>query len=162
MTDFRSFITKNKSASILLALALLGTLILVFSSGDGTEKNGEKTASEEYIKGIEHKIEQMVSQVCAGEATVIVTAESEEEYIYAENVQEVTEKSSSEASRTSKTSECAVVGGQALIKSVVKPKIRGIAVVCKNGDDPTIQGKIIGLLSCAYGLSSAKIYVSGN
>ena len=159
MTELRSFITKNKSASILLAIALLGTIILVFSSGDGTEKSGEKTASEEYIKGVEHKIEQMV---CAGEATVIVTAESEEEYVYAENVQEVTEKSSNEAIRTSKTSECAVVGGQALIKSVVKPKIRGIAVVCKNGDDPIIQSKIIGLLSCAYGLSSAKIYVSGN
>lgn len=162
MNEIKAFIKKNKTASVFLLIAFLGAVMLIFSQdGYDGKNNGENTANVEYIKGVENKIKQMVSQVCAGEATVIVTAESENEYVYAENVTENTEKSSGESVRTSITKEYAIIGGQPIIKSIVKPKIRGIAVVCDNGDDPVIQSKIIGLLSCAYGISSAKIYVSG-
>lgn len=162
MTDIKTFIFKNKTASALLAVAVLGGLLLIF--GGGYEKDrgtAENTANEEYISDVENKIEQMIKQVCRGEVTVIVTAESSEEYVYAENTEEMTEKNNGEAVRTSRSNQYAVINGQTVIKTVLKPKIRGIAVVCLGGDDPVLQYKIIKLLSCAYGVSEAKICVAG-
>ncbi len=162
MTDIKAFIFKNKTASALLAVAVLGGLLLIF--GGGYEKDrgtAENTANEEYISNVENKIEQMVKQVCRGEVTVIVTAESSEEYVYAENTEEMTEKNKDETVRISKSNQYATVNGQTVIKTVLKPKIRGIAVVCHSGDDPVMQYKIIKLLSCAYGISEGKICVAG-
>lgn len=162
MTDIKTFIFKNKTASALLAVAVLGGLLLIF--GGGYEKDrgtAENTANEEYISNVENKIEQMVKQVCRGEVTVIVTAESSEEYVYAENAEEMTEKNKDETVRISKSNQYATVNGQTVIKTVLKPKIRGIAVVCYGGDDPVMQYKIIKLLSCAYGISEGKICVAG-
>lgn len=162
MTDIKTFIFKNKTASALLVVAVLGGLLLIF--GGGYEKDrgtAENTANEEYISNVENKIEQMVKQVCRGEVTVIVTAESSEEYVYAENTEEMTEKNKDETVRISKSNQYATVNGQTVIKTVLKPKIRGIAVVCYGGDDPVMQYKIIKLLSCAYGISEGKICVAG-
>ncbi len=162
MTDIKSFITKNKTASLLLLVAVFGGLLLVFG---GNSSNGgmlsENTANEEYISFVENKIEQMIKQVCRGEVTVIVTAESSEEYVYAENTEEMTENSDGQTVRTSKSNQYAVINGQAVVKTVLKPKIRGIAVVCQGGDEPVLQYKIIKLLSCAYGISESKICVAG-
>lgn len=162
MTDIRSFFLKNKTASVLLAIALAGGLLLIFGQdGGNTKLNAENIANEEYISGLENKIEQMIAQICKGDVTVIVTAESSEEYVYAENVEESSEKSGADAVRTSKSTEYAVINGQTVVKTVLKPKIRGIAVVCRGGDEPALQYKIINLLSCAYGISEAKICVAG-
>ncbi len=162
MTDIKTFISKNKTASLLLIVAVLGGLLLIF--GGNSAKSGalsENTANEEYISAVENKIERMIKQVCRGEATVIVTAESSEEYVYAENTEEMIEKNGEETIRTSKSNQYAVINGQTVVKTVLKPRIRGIAVVCPNGDDPVIQYKIIKLLACAYGISEAKICVAG-
>ena len=162
MNDIKAFILKNRTASVLLAIALLGAVLLIFGSdAEGGQISGENTANEEYISDVENKIEQMIKQVCRGEVTVIVTAESSEEYVYAENTEEMTEKNNGEAVRTSRSNQYAVINGQTVIKTVLKPKIRGIAVVCLGGDDPVLQYKIIKLLSCAYGVSEAKICVAG-
>lgn len=162
MNDIKAFILKNRTASVLLAIALLGAVLLIFGSdAEGGQISGENTANEEYISAVENKIEQMIKQVCRGEVTVIVTAESSEEYVYAENTEEMTEKNNGEAVRTSRSNQYAVINGQTVIKTVLKPKIRGIAVVCLGGDDPVLQYKIIKLLSCAYGVSEAKICVAG-
>ena len=162
MTDFKTFISKNKTASLLLVIAVLGGFLLIFG---GNSSNGgalsENTANEEYISAVENKIEQMIKRVCRGEVTVIVTAESSEEYVYAENTEEMTEKNGEEIIRTSKSNQYATVNGQTVVKTVLKPKIRGIAVVCLGGDDPVMQYKIVKLLSCAYGISEAKICVAG-
>ena len=162
MTDIKAFIFKNKTASALLAVAVLGGLLLIFGGGYEKDRStAENTANEEYISNVENKIEQMVKQVCRGEVTVIVTAESSEEYVYAENTEEMTEKNKDETVRISKSNQYATVNGQTVIKTVLKPKIRGIAVVCYGGDDPVMQYKIIKLLSCAYGISEGKICVAG-
>lgn len=162
VTEIKAFIFKNKTASILLAVALLGGLLLIFGSDPpGGKINAENTANGEYISGVENKIEQMIKRVCGGEVTVIVTAESSEEYVYAENIEESVEKNGGETTRTTKKNDFAVVNGQTVVKTVLKPKIRGIAVVCQNGDDPVLQYKIIKLLSCAYGISEGKICVAG-
>ena len=162
MTDIKAFISKNKAAAALLAIAVLGGLLLIFGGGYEKDRStAENTANEEYISNVENKIEQMIKQVCRGEVTVIVTAESSEEYVYAENTEEMTEKNGEEAVRISKSNQYATVNGQTVIKTVLKPKIRGIAVVCHGGDDPVMQYKIIKLLSCAYGISEGKICVAG-
>ncbi len=160
--EIKAFISKNKTASLLLAIAVLGGLMLIFGADTaGGKINAENTANGEYISGVENKIEQMIKRVCGGEVSVIVTAESSEEYVYAENLEEATEKNGGEVTRTSKKSDFAVVNGQTVVKTVLKPKIRGIAVVCHGGDDPVLQYKIIKLLSCAYGISEGKICVAG-
>ena len=162
MTDIKTLISKNKTASLLLLVAVFGGLLLIFGGNTAySTASSENTANEEYITDVENKIIQMIKQVSRGEVSVIVTAESSEEFVFAENTEEMTEKSSNETIRTSKSNQYAVVNGQTVVKTVLKPKLRGIAVVCQNGDDPVLQYKIIKLLSCAYGISEAKICVAG-
>ena len=40
------------------------------------------------------------------------------------------------------------------------PVIGGIGIVCKGGGDPTVQKKLLDLISAAFGISSNKIYIA--
>lgn len=127
------------------------------SSGGSTSK---VLSNEEYVQSLQKDITQMVSRLTSGKVCVIVSVENNEEYIYAQNVTNTKEQGQN-GIKESQNSEYAVINGQALLQTVTQPKVRGIAVACINGDDPILQNKIINLLSCAYGISSAKICVAG-
>lgn len=41
------------------------------------------------------------------------------------------------------------------------PEVKGVAVICKGGDDPDIQKQLIEMIAALYNLSSSRIFVSG-
>ncbi|MBQ0124708.1 MAG: hypothetical protein KBS59_00095, partial [Clostridiales bacterium] len=43
----------------------------------------------------------------------------------------------------------------------VYPKISGVSVVCRGGNDPAVQKKIIDIISTALGISSGRICIVG-
>ena len=158
MMDTKLLFKKNGNIILLLIAAVFGILLMLLAPSNAqTEKN---ICDEQYVKEAEEKISEMISKICKGEVSVIVSADTAEEYVYAKNTSNLQEESPT-ANKASQSGEYAVINGQAVLTTVVKPKIRGVAVVCKNGDDPILQNKIINLLSRAYGISSTKICVAG-
>ena len=135
--------SKKAMAAALLA-AVCGIFLMI--SGGG-RKTGSGDEISEYERRVENKIEQTVRALCGGKVYVIVTAEYGRETQYVKN--------------TTENSETAVMSSGAPVPArTAAPVIRGITVVCRNGGDPATCRRITEALSCAYGVSSAKIYVT--
>ena len=143
---FLSGLLKNKKAIILIAAALVsGVLLMIYGGRAKTDDNSDEIS--EYERQATNKIEQTVQAMCGGKVYVVVSAEYGRETQYAKNVTESGEQT-------------VISSGTPVAVRVAAPVIRGITVVCRNGDDPAVKRKITEALSCAYGVSSAKIYVA--
>ena len=132
-------------AYILAVAALIGVALMFIGSTEKKTDNYDEIS--EYEAMTENKIEQTVEAMCGGKVHVIVTAEYGKETQYAKN--------------TTKESEQTVLSsGSPVVVRMVSPVIKGITVVCKNGGDPAVSRRITEALSTAYGISSARIYVT--
>ncbi|MBR6921918.1 MAG: hypothetical protein IKH51_06960 [Clostridia bacterium] len=141
-----SKIFKSKRIIFALAAAALLGVVLMFV-GNAEKKTGTKDEISEYEALTENKIEQTVEAMCGGKVYVIVTAEYGRETQYAKN-------------KTEQSEQTVLSSGSPVVVRTAAPVIRGITVVCRNGGDPTVCRRITEALSTAYGVSSAKIYVT--
>ena len=49
----------------------------------------------------------------------------------------------------------------ALYSSLLSPTVAGVGIVCKGGNDPIIQQKLIELISTTLNISSSRVFVTG-
>lgn len=144
---------KNAKLWVVLIGAVAGIILLVAGSG-GEEKavntdTGE-VALAEYSETVEKKIHEICSKVKGvSNVSVAVSFESGFEYVYAKNEDDGD----------------IVVIGSGSSKNAVKvtekpPTIGGIGIVCRGGGDPTVQNRLLNLLSAAFGINSSKIYIA--
>lgn len=134
-----SFLRKN-GILIAVALAALGMLLLgsrSFEKG-GTVKSAQEQRSEweeTYRAELTARAVALCNSVSGvREAEVLLTFSSGFVYEY---------------------------GSGSQIRAVQYPVPRGAAVVCRGGDIPQIEKELVDLLSCALGISSNQISVSG-
>lgn len=135
----------KKTILVLAAAALLGVLLMLI--GNTEKKTDNKDEISEYEAHVENKIEQTVEAMCGGKVYVIVTAEYGKETQYAKN-------------KTAESEQTVLSSGSPVAVRTVAPVIKGITVVCKNGGDPAVCRRITEALATAYGVSSARIYVT--
>lgn len=143
---------KNKAVILLAFFAVLGIVLL--NIGD-LPSSGKDKASLEYTEKVRKEAKALVEKISGKGAYVTVTVESMSRVQYAVNV---TEKQNGDGS-VSVTEEFVTVGGAPVVLYTGEPVIRGITVVCRNGDNASVQKKVIEALSCAFGISSARICV---
>lgn len=145
-------IKKNKRIWLILLGAAVGVLLLLLGGGGESVKKTEKSEElilSEYSKEVEEKIKELCSNVRGvSDVSVAVSFESGFEYVYARE----------------DDGDLAMIGSGSA-KSAVKikekmPVIGGIGIVCKGGGDPTVQKKLLDLISAAFGISSNKIYIA--
>lgn len=148
-------IGKGKGRLVMIITgAVLGVVLLIFggSSGDSA-KADQAEASEsfgEYAKTVEQKIYELCSRVDGvSDVSVAVSFECGFEYVYA---------------RDDEKGDFLVVGSgssESAVRVTERPPvIGGIGIVCKGGGDPTVQNRLINLISAAFGVSSNKIYIT--
>ena len=142
---------KNKKIWIIILFAAV-VIILLLLGGENTTKTEDKKSEQmlsEYSKDVEEKIKELCSKVKGvSEVSVAVSFESGFEYVYARE----------------DDGDLAMIGSGSS-KSAVKikekmPVISGIGIVCRGGGDPTVQKKLLDLISAAFGISSNKIYIA--
>ena len=142
---------KNKKIWIIILFAAVG-IILLLVGGENTTQTEDKKSEQmlsEYSKEVEEKIKELCSKVKGvSEVSVAVSFESGFEYVYARE----------------DDGDLAMIGSGSS-KSAVKikekmPVISGIGIVCRGGGDPTVQKKLLDLISAAFGISSNKIYIA--
>ncbi len=131
-------ISKNKIPLILFICAAIG-LILLIGSGQDTSDDGTSS----YAKTAEADIERIAEKISGCPVTVIVTLECgyTDEYARAEG------------------GEYATVNGKPISMGKIEPRLRGVTVVCKNGNRSDIQMKITSAICCAYGIGQSRVYV---
>jgi stage III sporulation protein AG len=151
--EFIENLRKNKKLWVIIFCAALGVGLLLL--GNNTEASQRDTSADdealaEYSKEVEKKIYELCSRVKGvSNVSVAVSFESGFETVYARDYDK---------------GDLLVIGSGSS-KSAVKvtekpPVINGIGVVCRGGGDPSVQKRLLDLLSAAFSVSSSKIYIA--
>ena len=140
------YLKNMKGKWTLLLLGVAGVILLLFGSlGGNATKAGESIGAEDYRAALTAEVTLLVSEVRgAGEVTVLLTLESGESRIYAEN----------------STGGTVTVGGDGLLVESRPPRVVGVAVVCTGGDDPAVRTEISDLLAASLGVGAHRIKIS--
>lgn len=162
---FGDIFTKKNSVAFLLIIVLIGVLMIIFSDdNDETNEASLPTVFDEkaYEENLEKRLKTIVEEIeGVGEVSVMVTLEGSALYSYATDV-----TSSTEADGDSKRESTIVLQSgassskEAVISGYELPKVKGAAVVSSNRLTETLRAKVIGVVSAALGVSSAKICVT--
>ena len=155
---------KGKKWLFILAGAALGVFLVVWRpassapSRDGTD-GLEKVSF--YTETLEKRIEDLC-RASSGikDVSVLLTLDSGSEYVYAADTAEQKDPDGV----TEGTREYLIVSGENGDEPVrvteIFPKVRGVAVVCTNGDRADVRERITTLLSAALGIPTNRIRVS--
>lgn len=138
----------------MLVCACLGLVLIVIGGTVGKKQvKGDEEAYTDvgyYTAYLEERIAALCESVDGiSDATVLLTLDSSTEYVYG------TDGGTDFLILTGSDGEHAVKLCE------IYPKIRGVAVVCTNGDIPRIRETVVGLLSASLGIPSSEIEVAG-
>ena len=145
---------KKAKPIIILFAAFMGVALLLFGGMTGEDRKDETSDLskdlEQYAEGVEQKLYDICSKVeGVSNVSVAVSFECGFEYVYA---------------REEGAGKFLVVGSgssESAVRVTEKtPIIGGIGIVCKGGGDPTVQKRLINLISAAFGVGSNKIYIT--
>ena len=153
----------NPIAAVLLLLAV-GALMVLFSGKDKGETVEYEHQFNEvaYEESLEKRLKEIIERIDGvGEVKVMITLEGAAFYTSATDTAQDTKADGNNkrestvvlSAKGSNTKE-AVVSGYSL------PNVKGAAIVCSCPLTPTLQGKVIGVVSSALGISTGKIYVT--
>lgn len=158
MIDLVKKIFRIKGITYIILALIAGIMLIVLSGKKSTSDDGEGTQTtapestfsfEEYEKVLEARLAKMVNSIDgASGARVMVVIDNSYKYDVAE-----------------KNGSYMVIrdgdGGQSgLVLAEYAPSVRGVAVVCAGGDDPTVQKKILSMLASVLDLPTSKIFVA--
>ncbi len=154
-----SVVAHSPKKWLVAALAAAGAALLLLGAFADGKKEGTKTEAEnidelpEYAETLEARIKSLCEKVAGvSDVSVLLTLDSGVERVYAEN-------------NTGSGQSYVVIssGGEESVVLVreICSSVRGIAVVCRGGDNISIQRTLSELLSCALGVPLSKISVAG-
>lgn len=150
-------IKANRKKIILILGFTLGIMLIIFGSNlrndSETDTDMHDNTGSSYSEVLEAKLEEFLKKtegIYNADVFVTVDGGSENEYVkkgngYVEDYLVIKNNGSEEAA----------------IAREVYPKVRGVAVICTDGEDPAVQEKVTLLLSAALGISTNKIEVAG-
>ncbi len=160
----------DKARKIIIAAGIVLILLLFFSTLSFGGKKSEQAAPEEdparIELALEQRLERLVSSIDgAGTAVVMVTLETTSQRVYAEETRSETSLDTGTDSRSeSRLSERSVAtagsGRDALEKSVIQPKVRGVAVVCAGAADPVIKERVTKAVSGVLNIGVSQVCVT--
>lgn len=142
----------------LIVLGSLGVFLLLFAgvkgeSGEvaaGQDNTAEREAFAEYEAALEKELE-LFCESAAGVSDVHVMVSFSEgysrRYVKDENGKPVTVGSGSSA--------------RALEEGTMPPTVSGVGIVCRRGNDPTVQKTLTELVSTALGIPTNRVFVTG-
>lgn len=158
----------TKKPFFLKAAAAVGMLMIILILVSDLSGNDEKERSDIDVKGIsfteadlyaeetEKRLCEVLSEIeGVGKATVMLTINSTEEYVYAESIKSGTSQTENNYVIIDKGSQ-----KEALVKKINNPAISGVVIVCEGGDDPRVCERVYNAVSTALDISTNKIYVA--
>lgn len=152
---------KNIKGIGLIAIGIMAGIALIILGNINSKEPEIKPVdesitnfSETYTEKLELKLRDLIESINGvSNVKVMVTLDSGNEYIYAQN--------NSENKREYVIINEADKSETLTLVKEINPKLRGVAVVCQGGNNPVIQSQIINLLSTVFNLPSNRVYVTG-
>ena len=152
--DFKKWfdIKKLKKYALPVSLAAIALLLFIFPKG---EKNNEREMTSALLSDeLEEKIENLCRSIDGvGYAKALVTLDTSEEYVFAKD----SERSGEFVKITTVSPDDGGIG-----LYVISPRVRGVGIVCTDGDRPVMKKTVVELISAALGIDSSKIAVAGS
>lgn len=137
---------KYKNKIIVFSLAIIGILLILLSSFDFSYKKHNDNFASLYTEMLENKIEDFLKKVEGiKEVKAIVTLDTSEEKVYAQN--------------SSGLDYILTNDGSPISITEIYPTVRGVAIACTNGDSDKIKMKITEIISAYLGISSNRIKI---
>ena len=171
------YIVKLKNPKVLIIAGITGILLIYLSSFFTDSKSEEKgkviengISVEQYREHLQDEICDMVSDITGSKkVSVVITLESGIRYSYADVKEEASSnKTESENESYEKELKASYVtvktadgGEKALLITENMPEIRGVAIVCRGGDNEIINEKIKNTVTAAFNITSKRVYVCG-
>lgn len=149
---------EKQRVRLLTALGLTGIFLLALSAWlpQKTSEPASPSAvqtdsgSADYAAALESRLQDLISCMDgAGRTNVMVTLESDSEYVYALDT-------AGDGSLTHVLPN----GTDGLLETTNTPLIRGVAVVCEGGNDPAVQARITTLVEALTGAGASHITVA--
>ena len=148
-------IKERKSFGIIIILLAAGLIFVIVSTGRSAKKSDSALVASdntfdfyEYETQLEKRLEEKIDKISGVDGCdVILLVETSYRYDYL-------------CETGGKTITGKIDGIESVLtESENAPVIRGVAVICKGGDDPVVQRNIMDMLSALLGLPSNKIWV---
>ncbi len=170
---FSDFFSKNKKTVLISILALLGICLILVSPNFETKSQSQNNSEnfgpslDAYTNTLETRLESVVSNISgAGKAKVFISFDSTFETVYLSNARlDETKSNSDTEKKTSEKSLATLHTGasnqEPVVVKQICPKISGVLIVCKGGENKAITNNIINAVSTAFDISKSKIYVTG-
>lgn len=169
--DIKKFVQDKNNSKILIGLCFVGILLIVFSdvffdNDDNIYEivdNAEEVSIYDLGEYYEGKLKSIISDI-TGESDpgVMITFSSSEEYVYAV---ESSIKESYDGESSEKESEENYIilenddGEEALLITVIDPKIEGVIIVTKYAGNVNIKEDIINSVTKVFNISSNDVSV---
>ena len=156
-------ISAKKQLILLPAALIMGVILLIIGGrGDvaavsGKVSEGNVTTTSECERRLEEKVRLICEKVSGvSDVSAMVTVETVSENIFAENVQiKISENSQETRKEFAGSSESPIRIGER------GARVRGVAVVCRGGDDPSIKLALTEMLSAVFRIPTSSVSVIG-
>ena len=163
LTSVIRYMREKKSLWLALAALLVGVVLILFGGSDtsravsASPESGVDIQSGEYEQRLEARVKELLERVSGvSNVSVMITLDSLTEQVYAQNYR------SSESDSSTDVGLEYVTGQDGLVPTKeLSPSVRGIAVVCRGGDDAEVALKLTRLLSSLFGIPSSSVSVTG-
>ncbi|MGN1419147.1 MAG: hypothetical protein ACI4W6_07445 [Acutalibacteraceae bacterium] len=169
-TVFKDKILRNKKLTAILAAGLAGILLIALSSIDNT---GEKAKTQDYKQTeslsqsaaeIQTELESFLENIDGtGKVKVMITFETDTETVYAKDTEENSSSQGENEERKYKSEHIIIKndsGESGLEVKQIYPKVRGVAVICENADNPVIREQIVSAVCALFDINSTQISVA--
>ncbi len=176
----KSFFQNDKKVKILAAVLIAGIVLIALSefwpsgSRSKAKQDSQDTkATQQYTQELEDKIKGIVGSISGvGDLKVLVTLESSEETVYAQETKTSVDSTQDAMNQNGKTQlkesteqKYLLVEGedgkkQALVKTTKEPAVKGIVIVCEGGDRTAVKAEVIDAVTTALDISSSRVCVT--
>ncbi|MCL2023272.1 MAG: stage III sporulation protein AG [Oscillospiraceae bacterium] len=163
----------DKKLLLIAGVCVLGVLLIALSAiPSKSEKIPDAPAPPqlshsdvgEYVAQLEARLAALISEIDgAGKTRVMVTLENSAEEVYAGDEQNKITESQQSTSAENRfeyiTIKARDGSEQALLLTVVQPRVRGVAVVCEGGGSALVHTAILQMVTAVLDVSSARVSV---
>ena len=172
-------VSKSK---FLIVLGIVGLLLIMISSFDFVDTGQKETDDDpvsskvfqtsDNISETESKLQRVISYMLGGtKVTVMVTLESGAEYVFADEIKtdaDVTKDQSALKTQQSDSNHKTYIvikdsegNEHPLIVTEKMPIVRGVVVVCKNGETPSVASAVRLAVRSSLNVDDEKICIIG-
>ena len=120
---------------------------------------------------LEQRLSEMVSRIDgAGRSCVMVTMDSTREAVYAQDLRETEDtSSSSESGRTTESGNISREqthilmdrgsGEEPLVEKQIEPQVRGVMILCEGAENPVVEQRVAEAVKTVLGIPASRICV---